>query len=124
MKQLNETNETNATTETNETAIDNGKENTATENELDLDLWDIADSLDFSKADTDIIATMISESLFDLSHEIKFDGTKEDNKTQERILKRLPVVNCFLSVALDYIRKVQNDIDTNANDLRNYMRNA
>ena len=87
------------------------------EKELDLDLFDIADNLDIAQLDFENVRTLLDEISYDLSKEIKFDGTKEDEQRKANLINRRPVLERFLNMAMDYVIKLQDTVKGTVDDL-------
>ena len=92
------------------------------EKELDLDLFDIADTLDIAQLDFENVRTLLDEISYDLSKEIKFDGTKEDEQRKANLINRRPVLDRFLNMATDYVIKLQDAIKETVDDLHAYIK--
>lgn len=92
--------------------------------EKDLDLFDIADTLDIAQLDFENVRTLLEEMANDLCKEIKFDGTKEDKQRKDNLLNRRPVLERFLNMSMDYVIKLQDTIQETVNDLHAYIKSG
>lgn len=90
--------------------------------EKELDLFDIANTLDIAQLDFENVRILLDEISYDLCKEIKFDGTKEDEQRKANLLNRRPVMERFLLIALDYVIKSHDTIKETCNNLWEYIK--
>lgn len=85
--------------------------------ELDTDIFDIADDLTFLTVDLDNAQTLVCECMNDLQDEIKGNDSKEDKELIKRLINRRPVLYTFLSLTCEILARAQNEISTASQDL-------
>ena len=92
------------------------------EKELDLDLFDVADTLELTATDLDKIQTLLNEIGYDLQYEITYDGSAEDEKRKTNLLNRRPAMERFLNIAIEYVIKAHDTIKETCDNLWEYIK--
>ena len=85
--------------------------------ELDKDIFDIADDLTLLTVDLENAQTLVCECMNDLQDDIKGNGSKEDKELIKRLINRRPVLYTFLSLASEIVGKTRNAISTASHEL-------
>ncbi len=92
------------------------------EKELDLDLFDVLENLESNSYAFDTLRTVLGEMANDLMHTIKLDGSKEDEKEIRNLAHRQPVLDQFCTVAIDYVIRLQDVVETAIHDIHAYIK--
>ena len=85
--------------------------------ELDKDIFDIADDLTLLTVDLENAQTLVCECMNDLQDDIKGNGSKEDKELIKRLINRRPVLYTFLSLTCGIVAESINAISQASQDL-------